>query len=72
MSTGDKLPVSRDKVTQVVGQDVIQQIVRMTRMSPEALSAKLMEALPMVWTSPHLTVRSLEAERWRSGRTESA
>jgi len=48
VSTGENLPVSQSQLTQALGQGVIQRVAQATGMSPDALSAKLTEVLPMV------------------------
>jgi uncharacterized protein YidB (DUF937 family) len=48
VGTGENLPVSQTQITQVLGQGVIQRVAQATGMSPETLSAKLTEVLPMV------------------------
>ena len=47
ISTGDNLPVSQAQITQVLGSGAVQRVCQATGMSPDALSAKLTEILPM-------------------------
>jgi len=47
VSTGANLPVSHGQITQVLAQDVIERLAQATGMTPETLSAKLTEILPV-------------------------
>jgi len=47
ISTGDNLPVSQAQISQVLGSGVMQRVCQATGMSPDTLSAKLTEILPM-------------------------
>jgi len=47
ISTGENLPISQTQITQVLGSGVMQRVCQATGMSPDALSAKLTEILPM-------------------------
>jgi len=47
VSTGENLPVSQTQITQALGSGVMQRVCQATGMSPETLSAKLTEILPM-------------------------